>query len=499
MPVARCSLRFRLLLVVAACAASSLDNSVEAAARKPNVVVFLIDDLGWSDLSCMGSKLYETPHLDRMASQGMKFTHAYSACTVCSPTRAALLTGKYPARLHITDWIAGHQRPFAKLAIPDWTKYLPLEEVTLAELLKAQGYATASVGKWHLGGVGYEPTLQGFDENIGGNEKGSPPGYFGPFKLPTLEAKPGESLTELLTERAVDFIDRHQAEPFFVYFPHYTVHTPLQAKPEVVEKYRKKLEQMKVTEFDDTARPREFGKQHPQQHPIYAAMIESMDDSVGAVLKKLDELKLADDTIVIFTGDNGGLMLATDNSPARVGKGSAYEGGVRVPLLVRYPKHIAAGGESDAAVMTIDFLPTILDLCGLPAAKHAVDGQSFAKLLTKNEPLARTELYWHYPHYHPGGATPYGAIRDGDWRLVEFYEDDHVELYYLRDDVGEKKDLAKQDPSRADALRKKLHDWRAAVGAQMPTPNPKYDADIDSGKKADPNKKPGKPKKKSGK
>ena len=454
-----------------------------AADHRPNVVLFLIDDLGWSDLSCMGSKLYETPQLDQMASQGMKFTHAYSACTVCSPTRAAMLTGKYPARLHVTDWIAGHVRPHAKLQVPDWTKYLPHEEVTLAEMLKSAGYATASIGKWHLGGADYGPTLQGFDVNIGGNERGSPPGYFGPFSLPSLpDVAQGESLTERLTDEAVKFIEQKKDEPFFIYFPHYTVHTPLQAKPEVVEKYRKKIQQLKLAEYDDKARPRDFGKQLPQNHPIYAAMIESMDDSVGAVLKKIDELKLADDTIVIFTGDNGGLMLATDNRPARVGKGSAYEGGVRVPLLVRYPKKIAAGGESDAAVMTIDFVPTILELAGLPNAKHAIDGASFAKLLTKNEPLARKELFWHYPHYHPGGATPYGAIRDGDWRLVEFYEDDRVELYNLRDDVGEQKNLAAQEPSRTAAMRERLHAWRNEVGAQMPTPNPAYDPAKDTGK-----------------
>lgn len=475
--------------------------SDEAAARdKPNVIVFLIDDLGWTDLSCMGSQLYETPHLDQMASQGMKFTHAYSACTVCSPTRAALLTGKYPARLHITDWIAGHQRPHAKLSVPDWTKYLPLEEVTLAELLKAEGYATASVGKWHLGGPEYEPTKQGFDVNIGGNQAGSPPGYFGPFKLPTLEAKAGESLTELLTDRAVEFIETNKDGPFFIYFPHYTVHTPLQAKPEVIAKYQAKIEKMKLAAIDEKNNPnKDLSQQHPQQHPIYAAMIESMDDSVGAVLKKLDELKLADDTIVIFTGDNGGLQRSTDNRPARVGKGSAYEGGVRVPLIVRYPKKIEAGGESDEAVMTIDFLPTILELGGLPAAKHAIDGASFAEHLTGRKQVAGRELYWHYPHYHPGGATPYGAIREGEWRLVEFYEDNRVELYNLRDDVGEQKNLAEGNAVQATALRKKLHDWRTAVGAQMPTPNPQYDADIDSGKKPDPNKKPGNPKKKAGK
>jgi arylsulfatase A len=480
-------------LLFAACAViTSVGRADVAAARQPNVIFFLIDDLGWTDLSCMGSKLYETPHLDRLASQGMKLTHAYSACTVCSPTRAAVLTGKYPARLHITDWIAGHVRPHAKLKVPDWTKYLPLEETTLAELLKDAGYATASVGKWHLGGPEYEPTRQGFDVNIGGTQAGSPPGYFGPAKLPGIELSQGESLTERLTTEAVKFIEANRERPFFVYFPHYTVHTPLQAKPEVVEKYRAKLERLRVEGYDDQTRPRDFQQQHPQNHPVYAAMIESMDDSVGAVMKALDDLKLADDTIIVFTGDNGGLMIATDNRPARVGKGSAYEGGVRVPLLVRYPKAIAAGSTSDAAVMSIDYLPTLLELCGLPAAKHPIDGVSFASVLKQSGPLARQELFWHYPHYHPGGATPYGAIRQGDWRLVEFYEDNRVELYNLREDEGERTDLVMKDPSRTDALRQRLHAWRSEVGAQMPTPNPDYDEAKD---KAPPkNNKPAKPK-----
>lgn len=449
------------------------DASVAAGAeRRPNIVFFHIDDLGWTDLSCMGSSFYETPHIDRLASQGMKFTHAYSACTVCSPTRAAVMTGKYPARLHVTDWIAGHNRPYAKLKIPDWTQFLPLEEITIAELLKEAGYATASVGKWHLGNQGYEPTRQGFDVNIGGTQAGSPPGYFGPYTLPGIPTSPqGESLTERLTVEAIRFIETHQDRPFFVYFPHYTVHTPLQAKAEVIAKYEAKLKK--------TGRAQQavsdYSTPHPHDNPVYAAMIESMDDSVRDVLAALDRLGLTDDTIVFFTGDNGGLMRSTDNRPARVGKGSAYEGGVRVPLIVKYAQAVPAGTTSDAAVMSIDYLPTILDLCGLPPARHPIDGVSFASVLKQTGPLARSELFWHYPHYHPGGATPYGAIRNGDWRLVEFYEDDHVELYNLRDDVGEQNDLAAKDPSRAAALRKRLHAWREEVGAQMPTPNPDYD------------------------
>ncbi len=448
-------------------------------ARRPNIVLFLIDDLGFTDNSFTGSKLYETPHIDRLAKSGLTFTHAYSACTVCSPTRAAVLTGKYPARLHVTDWIAGHVRPHAKLRVPDWTKHLPLEETTLAELLKSAGYATASVGKWHLGNEGYEPTRQGFDVNIGGTHAGSPPGYFGPASLPGVELKAGESLTERLTEEAARFINDHRAGPFFVYFPHYTVHTPLQAKPAVVEKYREKLKRLGR---DAAAKPgpRNLQTQHEHDNAVYAAMIESLDDSVGRIVQVLDELKLTDDTLILFTGDNGGLQSSTDNRPARVGKGSAYEGGVRVPLVVKYPRRVKPGISTDAPAMSIDFLPTLVELADIARPPGPIDGVSLAPLLRGAAATTPRDLFWHYPHYHPGGATPYGAVRSGYWRLIEFYEDDRVELYNLRNDEGERRDLAKAEPSRVDELRRKLHDWRRAVGAQMPSPNPDHDAEKDA-------------------
>jgi len=461
-------------LVALAAAAATPARAI--GVRPPNVVFFLIDDLGFTDLGCMGSKLYETPHIDRLASQGMTFNHAYSACTVCSPTRAAVLTGKYPARLHVTDWIAGHKRPFAKLMVPDWTMYLPLEETTLAEVLKSHGYATASVGKWHLGGAGYEPTRQGFDENIGGTQAGSPPGYFSPYSLPGIETKEtGESLTERLTLEAEKFIEKNRDRPFFVYFPHYTVHTPLQARPEVTAKYAEKIKRLGLDQTDaDKKLPRDLQSQHPQRNAVYAAMIESMDHSVGRIMAALDRIGLADDTIVVFTGDNGGLMSSTDNSPARAGKGSAYEGGVRVPLIFRYTRAVKPGSTSDVPVMSIDFLPTICELAKAQAPA-GIDGVSFAEYLRVGKPLARNELFWHYPHYHPGGATPYGAVRRGDWRLVEFYEDDRFELYNLAVDEGERNDLAAREPERAKTLRDRLHSWRSEVGAQMPTPNPDHD------------------------
>ncbi|MBS0211288.1 MAG: sulfatase [Planctomycetes bacterium] len=438
-----------------------------------NVVAFLIDDQGFTDLGCMGSKVYETPGVDRLAAQGMRFTHAYSACTVCSPSRAALLTGRYPARLHVTDWIAGHVRPWAKLKIPDWTKYLPLEEVTLAEYLRDAGYATGMIGKWHLGGEGYEPSRQGFDVAIAGDHRGQPPSYFSPYNIPTLADGPaGEYLTDRLGDEACKFIESNRQGPFFLYLPNYAVHTPIQPPPDLKKKYDDKLG------YATDAANKKAGKQPTagqQNNPGYAAMVDNMSVNVERVLKKLDETGVADRTIVIFTSDNGGLINVTGNQPARVGKGSAYEGGVRVPLIVRWPGVIKPGSTCDVPVMTIDLLPTVMSALGLKASKAPVDGRDITPLLKQETKELARPLYWHYPHYHPGGATPYGAIRVGDYRLVEFYEDHHVELYNLKNDVGETRDLAKIEPKRAAQLRQQLADWRREVGAQMPTPNPDYD------------------------
>jgi arylsulfatase A-like enzyme len=444
-----------------------------AADRPPNVVLILIDDMGFTDLSCCGSSFYETPNIDRLAASGMRLTHGYSACTVCSPTRAAVMTGKYPARLHITDWIAGHQRPFAKLKVPDWRMYLPHEEITIAETFKANGYATCDIGKWHLGGPEYAPTTQGFDINIAGTHAGSPPTYFFPYKnnngsLPGLEeGQPGEYLTDRLTDEAIKFVSAAKDKPFFLYMPFYAVHTPLMAKPEKIAKYQAK------------AKP-----ENPQHNATYAAMIESLDEGIGRLMAHLNTLHLRENTIVVFTSDNGGLKLnqVTSNDPARAGKGSAYEGGVRVPYIFSYPPKIRAGSTSDAAVMSIDLFPTLAELSGIATKpeKPAWDGTSAASILLEKGPIQRDTLYWHYPHYHPGGATPYGALRSGDWRLVEFYEDGKTELYNLNNDVGESKDLATSQPQKHDELLAALRKWRSEVGAQMPTPNPDYNADRDA-------------------
>ena len=453
----------RLLLAVVLLPVPSAVRAADPP--RPNVVVVLADDLGWTDLACYGSDLHETPHLDRLARDGMKFTQNYSACTVCSPTRAALLTGKYPARLHITDWIPGAMPDNPRLLVPDWRKELPAGETTLAQLFRAAGYATASVGKWHLGGEASYPERHGFDLNVAGTDKAQPPSYLAPWRIPTLtEGKAGDYLTDRLAEEATRFIERSKDRPFFLYLAHFAVHTPIQGRADLVAKYAAKVR---------------AGLTHA--NAAYAAMVESLDASVGRVRARLRELGLADRTVIVFTSDNGGRVPTTSNRPLRLGKASAYEGGVRVPLIVHWPGVTRPGGVSDAPVITMDLFPTLVDVAGLrvPGAGAAGrDGVSLAPLLRGTGGLSRTELFWHYPHhqhYQLGGAMPYGAVRSGDFKLIEFFNDMRVELYDVGRDVGEQRDLAAAQPDRARALRARLHAWRAEVGAQMPTPNPRYD------------------------
>jgi arylsulfatase A len=468
--------RFFLFLFIAAFAQA-------AAPQKPNVILILADDLGWTDVANFGSDLHETPALDQLARDGMKFTQNYSACTVCSPTRAALLTGKYPARLHITDWIPGSMPDNPKLVVPDWTKFLPTDETTIAEVFKAAGYATATIGKWHLAKVRTTesyPDAHGFDVNIAGTDRPEPPSYIAPWRIPTLtpEGKDGEHITDRLGEEAAKWIQSVKDQPFFLYLPHFAVHTPIQGRPDLIEKYRKKIAARGADKLN-------------HKNPGYAALMEGMDSAIGRVRAKVAELGLTGKTIVIFTSDNGGritrdpvggLPATTSNVPLRFGKASAYEGGVRVPLIVSWPGVTKPGSVSEAPVITMDLFPTIVEMAGLPAsaAKTAVDGVNFASVLrgggTARAP--RDTLFWHYPHhqhYQLGGAMPYGAIRSGDFKLIEFFNDMHVELYNIRADIGEKTDLAASNPRKADELRARLHAWRNEVGAQMPTPNPKHD------------------------
>ena len=451
----------RRLFVRSALGLSAAAAALHAAgSRKPNIVFVLVDDMGLTDLHCYGSDFYESPNIDKLAREGMQFTQAYSACTVCSPSRAAILTGRYPARLHLTDFIPGQPFPFAKLRPPEWIQHLPREELTIAKALKPLGYATASIGKWHLGGAGFTPEDQGFDRNRGGTEKGQPPSYFSPYGISTLkDGQAGEYLTDRESSESLQFIEENRARPFFLYLPHHAVHTPLEAKQELIDKFK--------------ARVREG---MPQKNAVYAAMIESVDHSVGALMAKLRKLKLEEQTIVVFTSDNGGLLASTKNLNLRAGKGSAYEGGVRVPLIVRWPGVVKPGTTCAAPVMGIDFYPTMLELASADRTPgQIIDGESLAPLLKGSGRLRRDTLFWHYPHYHAGGATPHSAIREQDWKLIEFQEDGRTELYHLASDPQESDDVSSVNPGRNRALQRKLSAWRQSVQAQPALPNPYYD------------------------
>ena len=469
-----------LLLTLIGCGAP---REVSQAPKKPNFIIFLVDDLGWSDGRVFGSDLYETPNIDRLAADGMRFTTGYAACTVCSPTRAAMMTGKYPGRTHVTDWIRGHQRPYAKLNVPDWTMKIEASHTTIAEALGAAGYRTASVGKWHLMPNGdsdmndYVPEKHGFEVNIGGNEWGAPGSYFDPYTHPTQTSRgvgplppggqEGDYLTDRLSEEAVKLIEGFGGEPFLLYFPFYSVHTPIQATEADIEHYKPLVKE---------------GMLHTD--PVYASMVTSVDRGIGLVRAKLEEMGITGNTVIILTGDNGGLDRdgsgrPTENRPLREGKGSAYEGGVRTPAVVYWPGVTPAGSVSEEPVITVDYYPTILDIAGVEGdASHnaEVDGLNLVPVLRDpNASLNREAIYWHYPHYHSQGSTPHSAIRAGDWRLVEFFEDSHAELYNLKEDIGEANDLAAEMPEKVAELKAKLAAWREEVGAQIPTENPNYD------------------------
>jgi len=463
---------FALMLLLLPAAGQS------APPAKLNIVLFLIDDLGWRDIGANGSTYYQTPHIDRLAREGVRFTDAYAACAVCSPTRAAVLTGKYPARLMLTDWLpSGRWEPKARLQSARFLRGLPLEEVTIAEALREAGYRTASIGKWHLGSEPFSlPEHHGFDVNVAGNAHGAPGSFFFPYEgdwsIPTTglrakwkvlpDGKPGEYLTDRLTDEAVTFIRANRERPFFLYFPHYGVHTPLQAKKEVIAKYEKIPEAQR------------------QGSPIYAAMVESVDDSVGRVVATLKELGLEQSTMIVFTSDNGGFFNATSNAPLRANKGAYYEGGIRVPLIVKWPGVAQPGRVSAEPVTSTDLYPTLLAAAGqAPRPNQHRDGLNLQPVLAGSGSLGRAALYWHFPHYneHPS-SVPSSVIRKGSWKLIETFDPAGVELYNLADDLSEKNNLAAAQPTFAADLRRDLEAWRQTVGAEMMQPNPDYDPNV---------------------
>lgn len=441
------------------------EGEVPEANRPPNIVVIMADDLGMMDLHCYGNERLDTPALDQFAAEGMRFTDAYAAGPVCSPTRAAMMTGQAPARLHLTNHAPGHKDGFAPegldLQEAESVRNLSLSYVTVAERLSAAGYATAHIGKWHLSYVSPDdkdgptepelrPDKQGFDINIGGCFRGGPPSYFAPYRIPTLEAKQeGEYLPERLADEAIAFIREKRDGPFYLNWWPYSVHYPMEAREELIEKYRK--------------------REGPGiKNPVYAAMIEAMDTEIGRFLKALEEAGLDDNTLVIFKSDNGGYD--GDNRPLRGFKGMLYEGGVRIPWMVRWPGHVEAGSRCETPVISMDCYPTLLEVAGLePTPDQPVDGVSLTPLLTQTGEFGRDALYIHYPNYafHQQNRLG-GMVREGDYKLIKRYGGGPLELYHLGNDIGETKNLAKQSPEIAARLEKKLEEWLKQTGAKMP-------------------------------
>ena len=462
-------------------------SALDAKNEKPNIIFILADDLGWSDLACYGSKYYDTTHLDQLANEGMRFTDAYSASPVCSPTRASINTGRYPARLQLTDYLPGRgTNRTDKLSHAAIRPSLPLDEITIAEALKSAGYATACIGKWHLSADPQNPGQQGYDvvaaSHLGEKVRNF---YFAPYGMKNLEEGPsGEYLTDRLAAEAVKFIEDHREQPFFLYLSHLAVHGPYEAKQEYIEEWRTKAaarplqgpryllepnpDQQPGTAagvFIDSDSAGDYQARRMtkvrqiQDDPVVAAMLQSLDESVGHVLSKLQELGLADNTVVVFTSDNGGHVSqrrdvgefqGTASLPLRGGKGWLYEGGLRVPLVVRWPGRIKPGAISDEVVISTDFYPTILNLAGLPVpADHDLDGISLVPVLRGNGSLNRDAVFWHWPHYsNHGRQSPGGAVRAGDYKLIEYFETGTVQLFNLQDDIGEQNDLAATMPEK---------------------------------------------------
>lgn len=492
--------------------------------KSMNVVFFLVDDLGWKDVGCYGSSFYETPNIDRFASEGVRFTSAYSACHVCSPSRASIMSGKYPASLNLTDWLPGRlDFPFQKLKNVPVNQHLPYGEATIPEVLQKNGYRTAIFGKWHLGEDSASTARQGFDLHVPDWNKGWPnKGYFSPYGLKGLEGGPdGEYLTDRLTDEALKYMEENKEHPFFLYLSHFAVHDPIEGRPDLVEKYRKKLAQTPSPQTpafimegnpdadaksDNSIKAQTYEgyrifpdhtvqiKQH-QDNVEFAAMVESMDESLGRVLGKLKELGLEENTIVIFYSDNGGMAAAnfydpehvfsedrlnkefsTSNLPLRGAKGWLYEGGIRVPLIVKWPDKGLQGVVCDVPVTGPDFFPTILEMLSITAtAGVKSDGASFVPLLKGENTINRKAIFWHFPHYsNHGMQSPGGAVRCGDFKLLEYYENNAVQLFNLKDDIGEQHDLSASEPEKVKELQEMLRNWRKQVDAKMMEPNPNY-------------------------
>ena len=450
--------------------------SLEAVSPKPkpNIVFLLADDLGYMDVGAYNPKsFYETPHIDSLAAGGMKFTDGYAACPVCSPTRASIMTGKYPPRTGVTDYIGGKRQ--GKLLPAPYENHLALEEVTIAEALREAGYTNFFSGKWHLGTGAYSPNAQGFGPGLTGGGQF----YYAPSNLPPPDRNDDPKTTDRIANEAVRFIEANKDRPFFAYLPFLAVHNPIGARPDLVAKYERKKA---TAPAEAWGQERDHKVRLVQNHPVCAAMIEQLDSAIGRVLAALDRLGLTDHTIVIFLSDNGGLSTGegfnTSNLPLRGGKGWLYEGGIREPWIIRAPGVTKAGSVCDTPVISNDFYPTLLDLAGLPLRpEQHRDGVSLVPLLKGGE-LKRGPLFWHYPHYGNQGGAPSGAVRDGEWKLVEWYEDGSLELFNLRDDLAEKKNLAAENAGKAKELQGKLAAWRASVGAKMPTPNPNFDGKV---------------------
>ncbi len=484
--------RFLFSSVLALASSAALAAAAGGPPRPPNIIFFLADDLGRQDLGAYGSTFYETPHLDRLAREGVRFTDAYAACPVCSPTRASILSGQWPQRTGITDYIGAPQpgawKRNTKLLPAAYSDRLALDSPTLAKSLKAAGYATFFAGKWHLGPQGWWPENQGFEHNLGGIDKGGPYGgdkYFSPYGNPRLpDGPPGEHLPDRLAGEAAKFIAANKDRPFFAYFPFYSVHTPLMARPDLQKKYEEKRARLGLTE--KWGREGERDVRLTQAHAVYAAMVEAMDLAVGKVLAQLDALGLAENTIVIFTSDNGGLATSegwpTSNLPLRGGKGWMYEGGIREPLIVRWPGVAQPGSILDAPVSSPDFFPTLLEAAGAkPASGQLLDGISLVPVLRGGAAPERA-IFWQYPHYGNQGGAPAAAVRRGPWKLIHWFEDDRFELFNVVTDIGEAADLAAREPARVASLRSELAAWQRSVGAKFPTANATYDVTKPSGR-----------------